>query len=413
MKVFAEVFTKSLTKKGEELCGDSVEVVQSEDGIIAVMADGLGSGVKASILSTLTVRIASTMIKNRASIEEVVKTIINTLPVCRVRQLAYSTFSILEIDDDGKGRLFEFDNPAVIYLRDGRVMGLPCRELKVENRRILEYRFEALPGDKVFLVSDGVIHAGVGGILNLGWQWSNVAEYLQRLDKRGCFAAEMVDQLIRTCSHLYFDSPGDDTTVVGVGIRKPEPLTVLVGPPRGQGKGCRSREKTHRQRREKGSLRRNHRKYRFQGNGKEDYHKHGLCRPGGTSRRQYRRNRPRNRRFDNFNQVCRGLEKFCKQVFLFPPLPGRDKEKKGRRFHAGGPARQPFHPHPVSGGAGGQSRPQESIPSGGCRRQAQDSGGTGPNPEKVRQEGVYRALLDEKEAVALIYKMSENCYHIY
>ena len=87
MKVFAEVFTKSLTKKGEELCGDSVEVMQSEDGIIAVMADGLGSGVKASILSTLTVRIASTMIKNRASIEEVVRTLINTLPVCRVRQV--------------------------------------------------------------------------------------------------------------------------------------------------------------------------------------------------------------------------------------------------------------------------------------------------------------------------------------
>ena len=236
MKVFAEVFTKSLTKKGEELCGDSVEVMQSEDGIIAVMADGLGSGVKASILSTLTVRIASTMIKNRASIEEVVRTLINTLPVCRVRQLAYSTFSILEINDDGEGRLFEFDNPPVIYIRDGRVLKLPYRELRVEERRILEYRFEAFPGDKIFLVSDGVIHAGVGGVLNLGWQWPNVAEYLQRLDRSGCFVSEMVDQLIKTCSHLYSGNPGDDTTVVGVGLRKSELITVLVEPPEDRSK---------------------------------------------------------------------------------------------------------------------------------------------------------------------------------
>lgn len=236
MKVFAEVFTKSLTKKGEELCGDSVEVVQSEDGIIAVMADGLGCGVKASILSTLTVRIASTMIKNRASIEEVVRTLINTLPVCRVRKLAYSTFSILEINDDGEGRLFEFDNPPVIYIRDGKVLKLPYRELRVEDRRILEYRFQTFPGDKIFLVSDGVIHAGVGGVLNLGWQWPNVAEYLQRLDRRGYFMSEMVDQLIKTCSHLYSGNPGDDTTVVGVGLRKSELITVLVGPPEDRSK---------------------------------------------------------------------------------------------------------------------------------------------------------------------------------
>ncbi|HHW58331.1 MAG TPA: SpoIIE family protein phosphatase [Clostridia bacterium] len=236
MKIYTEVFTKSLIKKGEELCGDSVEVVQSEDGIIVVMADGLGSGVKASILSTLTVRIASTMIKNGASIEEVVKTIINTLPVCRVRQIAYSTFSILKINEEGEGELYEFDNPSVIYIRDVGIIKLPFRELIVENRRVLEYKFKVFPGDKIFLVSDGVIHAGVGVVLNLGWQWSNVAEYLERLDRRGYFVSEMVDQLIKTCSCLYAGNPGDDATVVGVGLRKLELITVLVGPPQDRSK---------------------------------------------------------------------------------------------------------------------------------------------------------------------------------
>ncbi|MCG0276256.1 MAG: SpoIIE family protein phosphatase [Thermosediminibacteraceae bacterium] len=236
MKVFTEVFARSLNKRGEELCGDSVEVVQSEDSIIAVMADGLGSGVKANILSTLTTRIASTMIRNKASIEEVVKTIANTLPVCRIRKIAYSTFSILEINDEGEGRLFEFDNPPVIYIRSGKVLELPRREFRVEDKKILEYNFKALAGDKIFIVSDGVIHAGVGGLLNLGWQWSNVANYLERVEKRGYYVSEMVERLIETCNHLYRGEPGDDATVVGVGVRESELTTVLVGPPEDKSK---------------------------------------------------------------------------------------------------------------------------------------------------------------------------------
>ncbi|MDI3530057.1 MAG: hypothetical protein PWQ23_1876, partial [Thermoanaerobacter sp.] len=110
-------------------------------------------------------------------------------------------------------------------------------------------------------------------------------------------------------------------------------------------------------------------------------------------------NRPRNRRFDNFKQVCRDTEKFCKHVFLFSPLLGRYKEKERRSFNAGRPACQSLHPHPISGGASGQSRPPECIPAGRRKRQAQDSRGTGPNPEKMRQESVYRTLLNEKEAV--------------
>lgn len=231
MKVFTEVFAKSLNKKGEELCGDSVEVVQSEDSIIAVMADGLGSGVKANILSTLTVRIASTMLKEKASIEEVVRTIANTLPVCRVRKLAYSTFSILEISDEGKGKLFEFDNPPAIYIRNGKVIEMPRRELYVEEKRIYECDFTALPGDRIFLVSDGIIHAGVGGLLNLGWQWENVAEYLERMARKRYSVAEMVERLIETSEHLYVGAPGDDATVVGVGVRNSELVTLLVGPP--------------------------------------------------------------------------------------------------------------------------------------------------------------------------------------
>jgi hypothetical protein len=231
MRLFTEVVYKSLTKSGEELCGDSVEVVRSGDRVIVVLADGLGSGVKANILSTLTTRIASTMIKNEASIEEVVKTLINTLPVCKVRNLAYSTFSILKVEEDGQACLFEFDNPNVIYLKDGKTEELARRVLKVEDKKIMESRFIMNPGDKLFMISDGVVHAGIGGILNLGWQWSNVAQYMEKLSRKECYIFEMVNQLIKVCNHMYAGKPGDDTTVAGIQVTRPRHLTLLIGPP--------------------------------------------------------------------------------------------------------------------------------------------------------------------------------------
>ena len=105
MSVYYDVTSKSLNKKNEELCGDKVETVNVEDGVIVVLSDGLGSGVKANILATLTSKIIATMMKSGATLEDTVDTIIHTLPVCKVRHVAYSTFSILKLTTDGKAYL--------------------------------------------------------------------------------------------------------------------------------------------------------------------------------------------------------------------------------------------------------------------------------------------------------------------
>ena len=126
---------KSINHAGEQLCGDHVEVVEQEDGSsVIVLADGLGSGVKASILSTLTSKIISTMLVAGLSIEECVETIAATLPVCSVRGVAYSTFTIIRLIRNQTAELIQFDNPQVIVLRNGENWEYPRTETTIGGK---------------------------------------------------------------------------------------------------------------------------------------------------------------------------------------------------------------------------------------------------------------------------------------
>lgn len=232
MSVSIDVAWRSLNKYEEELCGDKVEVVKTQDSEIVILADGMGSGVKANILATLTSKILGTMLHEGAAIESCVETIARTLPVCSVRKVAYATFSILQIFHSGEAYLAEFDNPSCIFVRDGKIVDYPCKMREIEGKKIREYRFRVKKNDCFVLVSDGVIYAGAGSILNMqGWTWEAVAEYTLKCTKQTLSASRLAVLLSQACDELYEEKPGDDTTVAVARVIERRIVSIFTGPP--------------------------------------------------------------------------------------------------------------------------------------------------------------------------------------
>lgn len=230
MGVTVDVGYKSLNKFSEILCGDKVETLQTEDSHIMILADGMGSGVKANILATLTSKILGTMFLNGATLEECVDTIVETLPVCQVRQVAYSTFSILQVYHNGDAYLVEFDNPGCIFIRDGRLMPIPQNLREIDGKKINEFRFQVKKGDALILMSDGTIHAGVGQLLNFGWLWDDIAAYAVKEYGKTISAVRLASSICQACDELYMFRPGDDTTVACMRIIDSKPVHMMTGP---------------------------------------------------------------------------------------------------------------------------------------------------------------------------------------
>ena len=228
----ADIGYKSINHFGEELCGDHVDVVEeSENSTVIVLADGLGSGVKASILSTLTSKIISTMMAEGLPIEECVSTIAATLPVCSVRGVAYSTFTIIHIKNNEIAEIIQYDNPHVIVIRNEKNYDYPKTEMNIDGKKIFKSVINLQENDIFIAMSDGCPHAGIGMMYNFGWKREDIIDFLETLAPAGYTAKTLSTMLVDECNKLYGGKPGDDATACIVRIRKREPMNMLFGPP--------------------------------------------------------------------------------------------------------------------------------------------------------------------------------------
>ncbi len=233
-KLYADISYGSLIKRGQVLCGDHVERIDNPDGsVVLVLADGLGSGVKACILSTLTSTIISRMIAEKLPISFCVHAIAEALPVCSVRKVAYSTFTVINIQPSGKTYVIQYDNPSLIFIRNGEVVPVDFAQETIDDKLIESAELDLEVGDMLITMSDGVDNAGVNKGMSYEFKWGrdNVAEYMAPLNLAGLSARTLNGVILEECRRRYGGAPYDDTTSLVVSMRTRETVNLLIGRP--------------------------------------------------------------------------------------------------------------------------------------------------------------------------------------
>lgn len=228
-----DVGYKSINHYGEQLCGDHVDIVKVEnsESRVVVLADGLKSGVKASILSTLTSKIISTMLAQGLPVEECVKTIAETLPISSEYGVAYSTFTIFNIINNDVIELYQYENPLVIMIRDYQITKYPMEEIMIDDKKIIKSTIRLRPDDIFIAMSDGCPGANDKLSYDKSWNEAAIADYMEAFSAVGYTAKTLATILVDECNKRYAGKPIDDTTACVVRVMKRAHANLVFGPP--------------------------------------------------------------------------------------------------------------------------------------------------------------------------------------
>lgn len=225
-------------KHGQNVCGDSFLCSRTPDGrIIAVLSDGLGSGIKANILSSMTAKMALKFVDAGWDVKKYCDVISSVLPICNERHLNYSTFTIADIDAKGSAKILEQGNPHFIFVRNGRVIEPTAHQYEERQNSfvITTTSFSLMRGDRIIFFSDGVTQAGIGSAEEPnGWGRHGVVDFtLKLLELNPEMASlKLCQGIIRHAQQKDGDgNPKDDITCCSLYLRTPRRLMVFSGPP--------------------------------------------------------------------------------------------------------------------------------------------------------------------------------------
>lgn len=240
-ELFIEMECSQFTKTGQAACGDDVRflTVDKEKRYIAALSDGLGSGVKAHVLSTMTTTMALRFLQSNLPTLESVEIIMDSLPVCEVRKISYATFTLFDFALGGRARILEMGNPGYIHLR-GTEEIVPVSERKVQSehwpdRGVRECEADLRAGDRIIFCSDGVTQAGLGERrdMKLGWRRSGVLKFAQEKIAADpeISALDLSRQIASTSVGITKGICRDDVSCVVIYLRKPRVMRIMSGPP--------------------------------------------------------------------------------------------------------------------------------------------------------------------------------------
>ena len=239
--VFIEVGSYQISKYGQGSPGDVFLSERSEElgRTICISADGLGSGIKANVLATLTATMAMNYIKSDIDIKRASEIIMDTLPVCSVRKVGYSTFTIVDISASGTVRMIEYDNPPSVFVRDGNTVELERNSFEIETgslgKREMKYAtFQAQRGDRLAFFSDGVTQSGMGSkLMPLGWGDSNASScVLAAVQSDYSISSRLIAKKVvhRALKNDNLQAK-DDISCSVITFRKPRRTLIVTGPP--------------------------------------------------------------------------------------------------------------------------------------------------------------------------------------
>lgn len=238
---YIEVNSQQKNHDGERICGDVFlyRYIKEEDRVIAVLSDGMGSGVKANILATLTATMAINFTREHKEVDRIAEIIMNTLPVCSERKISYSTFTIVDIESSGRANILEYDNPSTIILRGKEIYDPIWKKVVLDKGKnagkvLKSCSFIPEKEDRIIFCSDGVAQSGMGGEeYPFGWGREDVATYASSLVKSEVsISAIMLSGKIVTKAHkndIY--KAKDDISCATIYFREPRKLMICTGPP--------------------------------------------------------------------------------------------------------------------------------------------------------------------------------------
>lgn len=238
--MFIDIDCNQLKKYNQNAYGDYfISKRYPEEGrLIAVLSDGLGSGIKANILSCMTATMLLRFVEQEVNIRKAAEIIMNSLPVCKVRKISYSTFSAIDCDDDGAVKIVEEGNPEFVWIRGDEILVPEFQEIsskEFKNRKMKTYKFNVQRGDRVIFCSDGVTQSGLGGPrLRLGLRREGLIELLKiKLNQEpDISSSELSKYIVEQARKIESDnSPKDDVSAAVLYFREPRQSLVFTGPP--------------------------------------------------------------------------------------------------------------------------------------------------------------------------------------